>query len=127
MKTALRTLPAALLLVVSACGGTLLEPDAAQGIDGLVLVGPQCPVVRQDDPCPDAPYQAWIVIRDASGDFVGRVRSATDGTFRAGLAPGDYVLHPESGSPFPTAGPLAVSVSAGTWTEVLISFDSGIR
>lgn len=117
-----------LSLALVACGtSNLLGPAAAQGIEGLVLIGPQCPVQTVANPCPDEPYQAWIPIRTAAGTLVTRVRSGEDGRFRVGLRPGSYVLDPESGDPFPVANPQAVEVDAGRYTDVLISFDTGIR
>lgn len=118
----------AALLILAACGSQdLLGPGAPQGIDGTVLLGPQCPVVSQEDPCPDLPYQAWIVIRGSDGGRVTRIRSDEDGRFRVGLRPGTYVLDPESGDPFPAAGEQEVVVEPGRYTEVLVSFDTGIR
>jgi hypothetical protein len=58
---------------------------------------------------------------------VTRVRSDEDGRFRVGLSPGDYVVDPESGDPFPVAGPQDVTVVEGAYTEVVVSFDTGIR
>jgi hypothetical protein len=58
---------------------------------------------------------------------VGRIRSAEDGRFRIGLRPGSYLLHPESGNPFPVAGEVEVEVKEGVYTEVTIHFDTGIR
>lgn len=118
----------ALLLTLTGCGASdLLAPDAAQGIEGIVLLGPQCPVQTLENPCPDLPYQAWIVVRDAGGGHVTRIRSGEDGRFRVGLRPGRYVLAPESGSPFPVASEQEVEVAEGLYTEVLVSFDTGIR
>jgi len=119
-------LTAAILL---ACGGSaaLLGPDAPQGIEGLVLLGPLCPVVSEDDPCPDRAYQATIEVRDAGDRTVTRVRSGADGRFRVGLEPGSYLLHPEPGDPLPMAGDLEVVVQSGAWAEVTVSYDTGIR
>jgi len=118
----------AIVLTLSACGGDdLLGPDAAQGIEGIVLLGPQCPVQSLEDPCPDLPYEAWIEVRRASGGSVTRIRSGEDGRFRVGLRPGQYVLDPESGNPFPIASELEVQVDEGAYAEVIISFDTGIR
>ena len=117
-----------LLCVAPACGPSdLLGPQAAQGIDGLVLLGPMCPVQRQDDPCPDTPYEAWISVRTTGGVLVTRVRSDEEGRFRVGLRPGSYTLDPESEGQFPTAGEQAVEVDEGVYTEVIVSFDTGIR
>jgi hypothetical protein len=124
-----RVTPICLLLGgLTACGpDALLGPGAPQGIEGLVLVGPQCPVESPEDPCPDLPYEATIEVRDRGGDSVARVRSDADGAFRVGLRPGSYTLVPESGAPFPSAGPQDVDVSEGRYSEVTIRFDTGIR
>jgi hypothetical protein len=105
----------------------LLGPDAAQGIEGIVLLGPQCPVQSLENPCPDLPYEAWIEVRTASGGSVTRIRSGEDGQFRIGLRPGRYTLDPKSGSPFPIASEQEVQVNEGVYAEVVVSFDTGIR
>jgi len=111
-----------------ACGpDDLLGPEAAQGIEGIVLLGPLCPVESLENACPDLPYQAWIDVRNRNGDRVTRVRSGEDGRFRVGLHPGLYLLDPESGDPFPVAGEQEVRVEDGVYTEVTVSFDTGIR
>lgn len=116
------------LLVSAGCGsGLLLDPDAAQGIDGIVLLGPLCPVVNLEDPCPDAPHQAWIRILDGHGHDLTRVQSGKDGRFRVGLEPGRYRVVGEGGDPFPRGGEEEVTVSAGVWTSVTLHFDTGIR
>lgn len=117
-----------LLLALSACvADDLLGPDAAQGITGIALLGPQCPVQSEQDPCPDRPHEAWLTVRRSSGAAVTRVRTGADGRFRIGLRPGDYILDPEEGDPFPTASDLDVSVREGAFTEVTVHFDTGIR
>jgi hypothetical protein len=117
-----------LLCALPACGPSdLLGPQAAQGIEGLVLLGPQCPVQTQADPCPDVPYRAWIDVRTGRGAQVTRVRSDAEGRFRVGLRAGSYVLEPEAGSPFPVAGAQTVEVDEGAYTDVIVSFDTGIR
>ena len=120
---------ALMAVLLSACTGasTLLGPDAEQGIDGLVLLGPQCPVVQQDSPCPDLAYEATIDVWDSRGGHVTRVRSGPDGRFQVGLRAGDYVLEPRSGTPFPYAGPVEVTVVRGEWTELTVYYDTGLR
>ncbi|MEZ4417288.1 MAG: carboxypeptidase-like regulatory domain-containing protein [Gemmatimonadota bacterium] len=115
-------------MMLPACDSdALLGPGAAQGIAGLVLIGPQCPVETEANPCPDLPHQATIEIREQGGAFVTNVRSGSDGTFRVGLRPGAYTLRPESGRPLPTAADQDVTVVAGSYTEVTIHYDTGIR
>ncbi len=105
------------------------DPTAASGIAGLVLLGPTCPVVRPDDPCPDRPFVAAIVVRNAQGTAVCTTSSGEDGRFRVGLPAGTYELDPQSGDAggLPSAASQQVTVEPGRYTEVLVSFDSGIR
>ena len=118
---------AALLLAVACGSSTLLGPDASQGIDGLVLLGPLCPVQTPTDPCPDRPYEASIEIESTGGSRVTVVRSDADGRFHVGLRPGTYHLAPESGDPFPIAAEQDVVVKTGSYSDVVIRFDTGIR
>jgi hypothetical protein len=119
---------ALLAVALAACGPSdLLGPDAEQGIEGIALRGPMCPVQSADDPCPDQPHQAGITIRNAGGSVVARLVTGVDGRFRVGLRPGHYVLEPESGHPFPVASEQEVDVTAGSYTDVGVSFDTGIR
>lgn len=114
--------------LAAACGSSdLLGPDAQQGIEGIALRGPMCPVQSLEDPCPDAPHQAWVTLVDGDGDVVTRFRTGEDGRFRVGLRPGDYVLEPDAGDPFPTSSPVEASVVEGAFTDVVLSFDTGIR
>ena len=115
----------ALTFVFSGCGGALGPDD--QGIEGTVLIGPQCPVQSVQNPCPDLPYQASIEVRFRDGRPATQVVSGEDGRFRIGLFPGLYTLHPESGDPFPSAPDQDVLVLDDEYTEVTINFDTGIR
>jgi len=126
-RSSIGILGAALALMLACDPGALLGPDAAQGISGVVLRGPICPVVTQDAACEDQPYQAWIDIRDQAGRRITRVRAGDDGRFRVGLVAGRYLLFPESGDPFPHASELVVEVERGAFTDVVVFFDTGIR
>jgi hypothetical protein len=117
-----------LLLSLTGCSSAdLLGPGVAQGIDGIALLGPQCPVQVPGNPCPDPPHQARIEIRSFGGGSVTSVQSGEDGRFRVGLRAGSYVLVPESGDPFPSASEQEVVVAVGVFTEVTVRFDTGIR
>jgi hypothetical protein len=101
------------------------------GIRGEVLIGPMCPVVQPDQPCPDKPFEASIEIRgqDIRGDHL-TIRSGKDGRFRVKLAPGKYKLTPISpnpGAPPHAPPPQSVMVESGKYTRVTIRYDSGMR
>lgn len=117
------------LLALAGCASDLLlGPDAAQGIDGLALKAPTCPVETPDDPCPARPYAATIVVEDEDGARVTTLHVADDGRFRVGLRAGRYRLVPRSADPFPLApDALDVDVPAGTWVDVTLVYDTGIR
>jgi len=101
------------------------------GIEGEVLIGPMCPVVQLDHPCPDKPFEASIEIRgqDNHGDHL-TIRSGKDGRFHVKLAPGKYRLTPISpnpGAPPHAPPPQSETVESGRYTHVTITYDSGIR
>lgn len=124
----LRLVLATVVVGWAGCGtSSLLGPDAPQGVEGIALRGPTCPVVSQDDPCDDVPYEASIDVRRRSGELVTTVRTGPDGRFRVGLVPGLYTLVPESGDPFPIASDVDIEVVQGSYTDVTIHFDTGIR
>ncbi|SRR6266508_914454 len=106
-------------------------PSPNSGIRGLVLLGPQCPVFRENSPCPDEPLQATIDVYTADRSRkVASVTSADDGRFSLALAPGDYYLDPlppDPGSVLPVGSPATATVTSGNWTEITISYDTGIR
>jgi hypothetical protein len=114
---------------LAACGGET-APPADSGVEGLVLIGPMCPVVQEGEPCPDEPFAATIVVRSGDdGKLVATLRSGDDGRFSVNLAPGEYVLvplSPNEGAP-PFASPVTVRVELHRFTQVTISYDSGIR
>ncbi len=122
-------LPLALGLLLSACGGQEEEPPLASGIQGQVLLGPVCPVVREGTPCPDAPYQATIDVLTA--DLSRNVATFTtdqQGRFRVPLPPGDYYLDPQPpNGPFPRPVPQTVTVPPDRFLDITIQYDTGIR
>lgn len=103
------------------------EPPAESGIEGQSTIGPACPVVKIDEPCPDQPYQATLSVLDSSGNQVTQFTTDENGQFRINLAPGEYILHAELTSVMPTAEDVPFTVSSGQFTTVNIVYDSGIR
>lgn len=113
-----------------ACGPDEQPVVTNSGIEGRVSIGPVCPASQQGTPCPDDPYQATLIVRDASsGNEVASVRSASDGTFRVELEPGEYVVEPQPTNPVvpPYAEPQTVTVKPEQFTKLDILYDSGVR
>jgi hypothetical protein len=111
--------------------GDLIGCDvtATSGITGLVLIGPMCPVMRADEPCPDQPFAATLLIRDSQGRQLCTVASGDDGRFQVALPAGSYEVVPLAGgaSGLPFAAPQWVTVAPGQYTAVTVAYDSGIR
>ena len=120
-KLVLATLIAAALL----CAACAPAPSDS-GIRGLVTIGPVSPVQQQGEPGA-TPYSARIVVRRSGGGTAAEVKSGADGRFSVNLAPGSYVLEPQSTGQLPFAQPQQVTVEPHRYTEVTVSYDSGIR
>lgn len=116
-------LVALLLSACSAANPTLTD----SGVEGQVLIGPVCPVVQIGQECPDQPYQATLTVNSPTGERIVQVQTKEDGTFKIPLAPGEYILHPESPNVMPSAQEQPFTVEAGKFTQVTVNYDSGIR
>lgn len=117
----------ALCLLLVGCS---LEPvPADSGIVGQVVIGPTCPVEMPGLDCANKPYQATLTVLTQSGNKVTQFTTEADGTFKVNLASGDYILHPEppddTGLPYGTEQ--AFTVNQGQFTQLLVTYDSGIR
>jgi hypothetical protein len=125
----MRRLVGMLLAGLIACGGGAAAPASESGIDGLVLIGPTCPVEQVGQDCDDKPYVGEVRIIDvSSGEVVATARSGDDGKFRVALAPGSYRLEPvASANGLPYGKPIDVVIRPQTYEQVTVSFDSGIR
>ena len=121
-----RIVLAGLLLTLIACGPAG-SGDGTSGIRGQALAGPQCPVEIEGSPCPALPWQGTVVaVETASGEKF-TVETDDQGRFRLALAPGRYEVTISSESSPPFAKPQSVTVEAGTFTEIVVSVDTGIR
>jgi hypothetical protein len=116
-----------LLLLFFASCSTLAPTPTDSGVEGQVFVGPMCPVVQEGEECPDQPYQADLMVTSSGGRVIVRFRTDEDGRFRVLLAPGDYILHPESQNAMPFAAEQPFTVLPGQFTQVVLTYDSGIR
>ncbi len=103
------------------------NPPAESGIAGQVLIGPGCPVQQVDTACPDRPYQTTLTVNNLAGEKIVQVQTDADGRFRVPLPSGDYILHPETTGRYPSAADQNITVSVGQFTQIIVTYDSGIR
>jgi hypothetical protein len=117
---------AALLLVLTVgCSSRIPENT---GITGHVLIGPVCPVEQLSNPCPDKPYQATLSVLDANNRrTIIKFQTDANGYFHQALGSGTYILHPESPAVMPVAPEQPFSVLSGQFTQLTVTYDSGIR
>jgi hypothetical protein len=117
----------------AACPDMYVTPKptpSASGVEGSITIGPSCPVLRDppESGCADKPYVATVKVMNADGKTqVGEFVSSTNGAFKFGLAPGEYVLVPVGGRVYPQASSQTVVVKKDAFAHVSIQFDSGIR
>ena len=114
-----------MILFLSTCSMDAVPADS--GIQGQVLIGPMCPVGQADQECPDQPYQATLTVNSPNGTRIVQIQADAQGRFKIPLAPGDYILHPESPNGIPSASEQSFRVEAGKFTQMVVNYDSGIR
>ena len=117
------------VLLLLSCGIFAKPTPTDSGVTGKALVGPMCPVMREGEECPDQPYQATITVSSLKGRKIVQFQTDEQGNFHVPLAPGEYILHPESpdSMPFPFADDQPFVVLPGEFTRIIVLYDSGIR
>jgi len=115
-----------LILVLATCSIYSPTPRGS-GIEGQVFIGPICPVVQPGQDCSDQPYQATLTVKTLDGVQITQFHTDDQGHFRIPLVPGQYILHPESPNGIPFAGDQSFVVETGTYTQIKVQYDSGIR
>ena len=118
---------ALLLAVLAACSDGAGDGDAASGIRGQALAGPQCPVEMAGSPCPDLPWEGTVVATETDSGERFTASTDADGRFELPLSPGTYEVTIDAASTPPTAEPQTVTVEEGTFTEIEVFVDTGIR
>jgi hypothetical protein len=121
---------AGLMFLLASCAAVAPTPTPDSGIQGQVTLGPICPVMNVDSPCPDRPFAATLNVMDAQQKHVlATIKTDETGRFRQPVPPGDFVLVPVnlSTSAPPWANPIPFHLAPDQWLTLDVSYDSGIR
>jgi hypothetical protein len=102
-------------------------PPGKSGVEGTVMAGPTCPVVRPDDPCADRPVETDLRLAPANGSTAITGHSGADGRFHIQAPAGHYTLTAQYSSGPSGCQPVDVDVKAGRLTHADVSCDTGIR
>lgn len=101
------------------------------GVEGIVTIGPTCPVVRypDDGTCADRPYQTTLVLSSNLPGKGGGILIHTDakGYFSQELTPGTYTISPQPSGMMPRLAPVTFTVTLHKRVSLNLQFDSGIR
>jgi hypothetical protein len=103
------------------------ESHANNGIEGQAMAAPQCPVEVVGSPCPPRPVSVAVTVVTTTGSVVTTFTTAADGRFQVSLAPGTYLLSTRVANGPQLLRPVTVTVKYGTYTEVNLLLDTGIR
>src|SRR3989344_4512701 len=102
------------------------------GITGQALLGPVCPVVSypSDERCNDQPYETTLVVTTADGaKEIKRFTTDVEGKFIVDLPAGEYAIRSAVAAnilPYCSSNDF-FTVKSGSYTEVPVSCDTGIR
>lgn len=97
------------------------------GIEGQVLIGQTCPAAQLGQGCPAQPYPATLTVNSPNGGMIIQFQTDGQGHFRVPLAPGEYILHPESPNGLPFAADQMINVGTGQYTQITVNYDNGVR
>lgn len=112
----------------AACSGETKN----NGIEGLVLLGPICPVMRNppEPGCADKPYETSLVATTADGSrIIKQFASGADGKFTVDLMAGEYAIRSAAAAnirPYCNSNGV-IKVITGQYTDATVYCDTGIR
>ncbi|MGZ5305865.1 MAG: hypothetical protein ACXWEG_03945 [Actinomycetota bacterium] len=115
-------------LILTILTGCHQPAPPGTGINGVVKLGPTCPVESLASPCPDRPFQGGVRATASDGSTT-TVSTDAQGRFTMDLRAGTYVvvaISVSGGGP-PTPVPQTVQVRTGSYTRVTLEVDTGIR
>ena len=117
--------------ILVALRGNQYETGVPGRINGILSIGPICPVEREGVPCP-VPAEAYrarpIVVYDLDGNEITRITASTvDGTFMIEVSAGTYDVSVVSASVIENISPQRVIVGADSDVSIRFDVDTGIR
>ncbi len=108
------------------------ESDSGTGgIIGIAMLGPTCPVVKNppDPQCADKPYRVSLVVQNLDRNGIKNFMTDAEGKFKVNVPAGQYyIASTDLAAAYPrcsSGGP--VIVKSGSYTNVTVSCDTGIR
>lgn len=103
--------------------------NTGNGIQGSVLLGPTCPVVRNppDSQCADKPYQTSLKLITSIGQTVKTFSSDASGNFKVDVGPGQYEIIGASTQTLPRCSSQGTIVVGNGYTTANVYCDTGIR
>jgi hypothetical protein len=109
----------------SPASGPTQPPAGGSGVQGTTVTK-RCPV-ETEPPCPATAVISHVVVSDTNGT-VATADTGVDGRFRIALKPGHYtVTATATGTAIVRPASTTVTVTAGQWTPLTLTMDSGIR
>ena len=131
MKTRFAVLGVAMVMAVVLIAASCQKSEPLNsGIKGTAMLGPINPVETIGE-TNDAPYAGAVIIIKKSSESkeIARTKTAEDGTFTIALSEGSYWVEGLSaeGTMLPFAKPFEVQVEKDKYTDITVSFDTGIR
>ncbi len=118
--------------VPPSCEFATCPGNTNSGIQGIVLLGPICPVIKDppDPECADKPYATRLAITTADQAIViAEINSDENGRFTAALVPGEYAIRSAAAAnilPYCSSND-TIKVNDGSYTETTVYCDTGIR
>lgn len=102
--------------------------EYTSGIKGVVMIGPTCPVVQEGNEleCSDKPFATTLKFINQFGS-VSVATSSAKGNFSISLPPGTYTINSGISVAMPSLGSVTVIVDESRYSDVTLTFDSGIR
>ncbi len=111
-------------------GDPIVTTQGDSGIEGQAIISPAHPGPIRQGMSGSAPYKTTLVVSSEDGSReIKRFETGSDGRFRVALPPGTYRVGPppQTGRFLPRGSEETVTVEAGRFAKVTISFDSGMR